>query len=182
MMSKLKWSVVSFTLGAYESMSVFMFFSKPSIRAIVTIFFGVIVPAKASGAEGDRPIWINLGFYSAHFDAQKGLRNANPGLGFEAPVNAQWSVTAGNFLNSDDQTSNYIGAYYRPVQIGHWRVGIVSGLFDGYPKAFNGGWFPAVLPTASWEASRWGLNIAVVPSIKNRLYGAVSFQFKYRLQ
>ena len=32
-------------------------------------------------------IWINPGFYSAHFDSGKGLENANPGLGFEYPLN-----------------------------------------------------------------------------------------------
>ena len=54
------------------------------------------------------------------------------------------------------------------------------GGFDGYPRANNGGWFPALIPTAAIEGRNWGLNIAVVPSIKNRLYGAVSFQLKYR--
>ncbi len=28
-------------------------------------------------------LWVNTGFYSAHFDTDQGLRNANPGIGFE---------------------------------------------------------------------------------------------------
>ena len=28
-------------------------------------------------------LWLNAGFYSAHFDTGKGLRNANPGIGAE---------------------------------------------------------------------------------------------------
>jgi hypothetical protein len=50
-----------------------------------------------------------------------------------------------------------------------------------HPKAFNGGWFPAVLPVASLEGERFGLNVALVPPLKDRLYGAVSFQLKVRL-
>jgi hypothetical protein len=34
---------------------------------------------------------------------------------------------------------------------------------------------------ASWEGQRFGLNVALVPPLKDRLYGAVSFQLKLRL-
>jgi hypothetical protein len=47
-------------------------------------------------------LWINPGFYSAHFDTDKGLRNANPGLGFEYRLNEDWSATAGRFTNSNN--------------------------------------------------------------------------------
>lgn len=62
------------------------------------------------------------------------------------------------------------------------KLGVVAGAFNGDPKAFNGGWFPALFPTASLEGQRWGLNVALVPPLKDRLYGAVSFQLKFRLQ
>jgi hypothetical protein len=39
-------------------------------------------------------LWVNAGFYSAHFDSDKGLRNANPGLGFEYRLDDRWSATA----------------------------------------------------------------------------------------
>jgi hypothetical protein len=32
------------------------------------------------------------------------------------------------------------------------------------------------------EAGHWGLNVALVPPLKDRLYGALSFQLKYRFQ
>jgi hypothetical protein len=75
-----------------------------------------------------------------------------------------------------------LGAYYQPWQVGDIKVGVVGGAFNGYPKAFNGGWFPAVLPVASWESGRVGLNVTLVPPLKDRLYGAVSFQLKFRLK
>jgi hypothetical protein len=126
-------------------------------------------------------LWLNAGFYSAHFDTNKGLRNANPGLGFEYKVDDTWSATAGRFINSDNAHSSYIGAYYQPWTVAGAKLGVVGGAFNGYPKAFNGGWFPAVIPVATWEGQRFGLNVALVPPLKDRLYGAVSFQLKFRL-
>ncbi len=127
-------------------------------------------------------LWVNAGFYSAHFDTQKGLRNANPGLGFEYKLDDTWSATAGRFINSDNAHSSYVGAYYQPWHLGPVKLGVVGGAFNGYPKAFNGGWFPAVIPTASLENGQWGLNVAWVPPLKDRLYGAVSFQLKFRFK
>ena len=125
-------------------------------------------------------LWINPGFYSAHFNTDKGLRNSNPGLGVEAVFNEDWSATAGTFTNSDDARSNYLGAYYQPWHWGSYKAGVVGGVFNGYPKAFDGGWFPALLPVVTWEGERFGLNIAFVPPLQNRLYGAISFQLKLR--
>lgn len=133
------------------------------------------------GLEANR-LWINAGFYSAHFESDKGLRNANPGLGFEYRLNEEWSATAGRFTNSNNAPSNYIGAYYQPWTVGGVKLGVVAGAFNGYPKAFNGGWFPAVIPTASLERGHWGLNMALVPPLQDRLYGALSFQLKFRFQ
>ncbi len=126
-------------------------------------------------------LWLNAGFYSAHFDTDKGLRNANPGLGIEYKLDDTWSATAGRFVNSNNAHSSYVGAYYQPWTFAGARLGVVAGAFNGYPKAFNGGWFTAVLPVASWEGPRFGLNVALVPPLKDRLYGAVSFQLKVRL-
>ncbi len=136
------------------------------------------------GARADfdaRRLWVNAGFYSAHFDSDKGLRNANPGLGLEYKLNDHWSATAGRFINSNNAHSSYIGAYYQPWMVAGIKLGVVGGAFNGYPKAFNGGWFPAVIPVASWEGERFGLNIALVPPLQDRLYGAVSFQLKVRV-
>jgi hypothetical protein len=133
------------------------------------------------GFEANR-LWINAGFYSVHFETDKGLRNPNPGVGIEYRVNEDWSATAGRFTNSNNAQSNYVGAYYQPWTLSGAKLGVVAGAFNGYPHAFKGGWFPAVIPTASLEGQRWGLNVALVPPLKDRLFGAVSFQLKFRFQ
>jgi hypothetical protein len=137
-------------------------------------------PAATPPLAARHSIWLNPGFYAAHFDTNKGLRNENFGLGVEVQLNEDWSVTAGRFINSDSAHSSYVGAYYQPFTFAYGKWGVVMGAFNGYPKAFNGGWFPAVLPVASWESGRVGLNVTLVPPLKDRLYGAVSFQLKFR--
>lgn len=139
--------------------------------------------ASAAQAELEpQRLWLNAGFYSAHFDTHKGLRNANPGLGVEYRLNDTWSATAGRFRNSNNANSHYLGAYYQPWTVEGVKLGVVAGAFNGYPNAYQGGWFPALIPTASLEGQQWGLNVALVPPFKDRLYGAVSFQVKYRLR
>ena len=141
------------------------------------------VNAQPQTSDKQKPLllWLNAGFYSAHFDTNKGLRNSNPGIGVEAVINEDWSATAGTFTNSDDARSNYLGAYYQPWHWGSYKAGVVGGVFNGYPKAFDGGWFPALLPVATWEGERFGLNIAFVPPLQSRLYGAISFQLKLKV-
>jgi hypothetical protein len=127
-------------------------------------------------------LWVNAGFYSAHFDTDKGLRNSNPGIGVEYRIDHTWSATAGRFRNSNNANSSYVGAYYQPWTYAGVKLGVVAGAFNGYPNAYNGGWFPALIPTATLESGHWGLNVALVPPLKDRLYGAVSFQLKYRFR
>lgn len=128
-----------------------------------------------------RAVWVNAGYYSLHIDNQPGLRDANIGLGMEVRLDDTWAATAGRFMNSDSVHSHYLGAYYRPWRVAGGQVGVMGGLINGYPNAFNGGWFPALAPVATWERDMVGLNVIFVPPIQNRLYGAISFQLKLRV-
>ena len=94
-------------------------------------------------------LWVNPGFYSYHFQRDKGFDDTNPGLGVEYRFSTVASVTAGRFHNSDRRMSNYAGIYYQPWSIGPVRLGAVVGGFDGYPKMRNGGWFLAAIPVVS---------------------------------
>ncbi len=152
------------------------FINTSSLFLFTVLLFGSSAQAQSELSK----VWFNVGFYSAHFDTDKGLRNPNPGFGIEYKLSDDLSLTAGGFTNSDNAHSNYLGAYYQPWRLGGVKLGVVGGLFNGYPKAFDGGWFPAVLPVASWESKNIGVNVMLVPPLKDRLYGAVSFQLKYR--
>lgn len=140
----------------------------------------LLLPGLACAQADISQVWINPGFYSLHFDRNKGLEDFNPGIGIEWPIDKTFSATAGRFRNSDREYSNYIGLYVMPFEFHGVKLGAVVGGFDGYQMTNNGGWFPALIPTAAIEGRHWGLNIAIIPSIKNKLYGAISFQLKYR--
>ncbi|MDC8757159.1 hypothetical protein [Janthinobacterium fluminis] len=128
-----------------------------------------------------KEVWLNAGFYSYHFQRDKNLNDSNPGIGAEYRFSTVASATAGRFYNSDRMYSNYVGVYYQPLTFGPFRLGAVVGAFDGYPKTRNGGWFPAVIPTISYEYKSVGVNVAVIPSYKDRLYGALSVQLKLKV-
>ena len=137
---------------------------------------------QASGQAAPNAIWVTPGFYTFHFDRHRRLRDPNPGLGLEYDLDADTRLTAGRFLNSNGAYSNYLGAYYQPWHLGPLKLGAAVGLFNGYPNAYGGGWFPALLPTATWQGDTWGANVAFVPPLQNRLYGGISLQIKYRLR
>jgi hypothetical protein len=50
-------------------------------------------------------------------------------LGVEYELDDKWRVTAGQFINSDNANSSYLGAYYQPLRVGDFKVGVVGGAF-----------------------------------------------------
>ena len=156
------------------------------LRLRLTCIFAIGLCVSTAWANDDPPsfdlkrTWFNPGFYSYHLQKDKGLENVNPGFGIEVPINNTYSFTAGVFHNSDRATSRYVGVYVMRYQLGPFKAGAVVGGFDGYPQAFNGGWFPAIIPVLALERQQLGLNVAFIPTVGDRLHGAVSFQLKYR--
>lgn len=126
-------------------------------------------------------LWLNPGLHSYHFNRQQNYNEDNYGIGAEYRFSTVSSATAGRFYNSDRYYSNYAGLYYQPFAIGPVRIGAVVGGFNGYPKMHDGGWFLAAIPMLSYEYGRIGLNVAVIPSYKDRLHGALGFQLKLKV-
>ena len=148
----------------------------PAISAAAT--FGIFETVE------DKPIselWLNPGFYSYHFQKNKGLSNSNFGLGAEYRYSTVSSVTLGVLGNSDHQTSHYVGWYWRPLGLGHARLGAVVGIIDGYPKMLDGGWFLAAIPTVSIDYKNVGANLMIVSGYKDKLLGSISLQLKLRV-
>lgn len=160
-----------------------------SFTFMMLVYLGLASISFTSNAETyaiieSKPIgelWLNPGFYSDHFQKDKGLNNNNYGLGGEYRYSTVNSVTLGLINNSDRKTSHYVGWYWQPLGLGLVRFGAVFGAMDGYPNMLNGGWFPALIPVASIEYKSIGANLMFVPSYKDRLYGAVSLQLKLKV-
>ena len=126
-------------------------------------------------------LWVNPGMYSYHFQKDQNLNNNNWGIGLEYRFNSVASATIGNFKNSDNGHSSYAGVYYQPIAIGPIKLGVVAGGFNGYQSTNNGGWFPAVLPAISAEEGRFGANLFLIPTVGDRVHGALSLQLKIKL-
>jgi hypothetical protein len=138
-------------------------------------FFQIITPQAKS------ELWINPGLVSRHFQQDKGLNNGNWGAGAEYRFNTVASVTAGRFYNSDRAYSNYAGVYYQPIAIGPIKIGAVIGAFNGYPTTNHGGWFAAALPALTWEGDLLGANLFIIPTVGDRVHGAISLQVKLKI-
>lgn len=159
------------------------------VRCLIALscMAGLVSGAQAQTDPGkwSPQVWINAGAYSQHFDRNNNFRQNNIGLGAEVWFARDHAVMAGTYINSERFRSHY-GAYqWRPL---HWQsagikidAGIVAGIVDGYPRYRNGDHFPAVLPVLAVEYKRIGVNIFAVPTITNRVDGAISIQFKLRV-
>jgi hypothetical protein len=149
------------------------------------IAVALLLCAQAQAQEQDdgkrSELWLATGFATYHFQSDKDLNGQNPGVGIEYRFSDVAAVTAGRFYNSDRDHSKYVGVYYQPWMVGGVKLGAVVGAFDGYPHMRDGGWFPALIPAATYEYKRVGVNLAVIPTYKNRLHGGISLQLKFRL-
>lgn len=126
-------------------------------------------------------LWLNAGMASYHFQTDQNLNGGNWGAGLEYRFNTAASATVGRFYNSDRAYSNYAGVYYQPLAIGPIKLGAVIGGFNGYPQTNNGGWFVAALPALTWEGSRLGANVFLIPTIGDQVHGAISLQLKLKV-
>jgi hypothetical protein len=152
-----------------------LFFTSPPQAQQSNSWIEIIEPQSKS------ELWINPGMYSYHFQKDQNLNNNNWGIGFEYRFNSIASATIGNFKNSDNGHSSYAGIYYQPIAIGFVKLGVVAGGFNGYQSTNNGGWFPAVLPALTIEKDRLGANLFLIPTVGDRVHGAISFQLKVKL-
>ena len=153
-----------------------------SIGALaLTLFACSTALAQEADSTRRNELWLDTGFATYHFQSDKDLNGRNPGIGVEYKFSDNMAVTAGRFFNSDREHSRYAGLYYQPWSWGGVRFGAVVGGFDGYPKMREGGWFLAAIPAATFEYKRVGVNVAVVPTYKDRLHGGISVQLKFKL-
>ena len=142
--------------------------------------------ASAQGMDGpEYELWLNPGVFSHHFDRSKNLREDNIGVGGELMLSADHVIMMGSFINSNRTRSRYAGYEWRPLawQLSGFAIrgGVAVGVFDGYPNYHSGAWFPAALPMVSLESTRVGVNVVLIPTVANRLDGAVALQFKLRV-
>ena len=137
------------------------------------------VSGAATAQDNATKVWLNPGLYSHHFSSGN-YRENNVGIGAEVMLAPEHGMVAGNFINSNNERSQYGGYHWRPY---HWRPGgfdvrggLVFAMVDGYSNTNNGGWFPAVIPSLSLEYGLYGANLTFIPNSKNG--SAIALQLK----
>jgi hypothetical protein len=149
-------------------------------RALLTSL--TLLPLASTAEEVEHhAVWLASGFATYHFQTDQNLRNENRGIGLEYRYSAHSSMALGRFNNSDWQTTRYLSWQYQHFTWGGAKFGAAIGLFDGYPKVNNSGWFVAAIPALSFEYQRLGANLIAVPTYRDKLHGAVSLQVKFKL-
>jgi len=139
-------------------------------------------PTKANPAADEFNLWIAPGIFSHHFDRNAGYRERNWGFGVQSNLSESVSVMAGNYINSDNDRSDYAGVIWQPWSWHSVKIGLAAAAFNGYPLMLNGGWFPAILPLLSIRNERVGVNLTAIPSYASRgLHGSVAAQFLLRV-
>ncbi|MDP3809539.1 MAG: hypothetical protein Q8Q78_00915 [Hydrogenophaga sp.] len=125
-------------------------------------------------------LWLNVGGFSRHFKRQNGYNENNLGLGIEYRTSPEISYMAGSYYNSVRKNTTYAAVNWQPWSMGAFKLGAAVGLMNGYPAMNRGGNFFAALPMVTYEGRRFGINVGLIPSIKN-VDGAVIVQFKVRM-
>lgn len=127
--------------------------------------------------------WLQTGFMSYHLDRQqtheRNFREQNYGIGLEHKLSENSSLSVGYYRNSIDKDSFYAAYAYQPLKAGPVKIGAMAGVVTGYPLN-NGGPIPMVLPLASIEGKRMGVNLTYVPKLKD-VSSVVALQFKFAL-
>lgn len=126
-------------------------------------------------------LWLNVGGFSRHFNRQAGHNENNAGLGMEYRTSHELSFMAGSYRNSVRKNTTYAAVSWQPLSMGSFKLGAAVGLMNGYPAMNRGGTFFAALPMATWEGRRFGVNLGLIPSMRD-VDGAVVLQFKLRLK
>lgn len=156
-----------------------------SLIRLLFAFLAALSCAHAQDAPPRRQVWLNPGFFSWHFDRDQNFNEENWGVGAEVVLAPDHAVMAGVFKNSDRERSRYVAYQWRPLHWQPWGInvsaGIALGAFDGYPNNNDGGWFVAPLPVLAIEGERFGVNFGIVPTIQDKVHGAVIMQIKLRV-
>lgn len=142
-------------------------------------FAAIILAISESACADESSTWLQLGAASYHFDRDQHYNEINAGLGIEHQFNARHSLAAGFYRNSERNTSYYAVYGYTPIELGPVKLGALAGAANGY-SAHDGKWFPVILPVATAQIGRAGVNVTVIPPITEKIDGGIAVQFKWR--
>lgn len=120
-----------------------------------------------SALADDDSLWLTTGLRSWHTnEGYWHYRQNNDGIGLSYEMPHEINIVAGTYMNSDNNRTNYLGAIYEPVDFFGAHLGVLGGFFSGYTSTRL---TTPIIPMASYEYKRVGINLFWVPSIVTAL-------------
>jgi len=143
-----------------------------------------MVSCQAHATEGDAPsLWLTNGFNSYYLSQPPvNYNTSNTGFGIQFRFSGMLKndmISAGSYHNHMYKISNYVAYDYMPISFGNFKLGAAIGIINGLPVN-NGGYAPYIVPTASFDALGFGVNILYVPALPS-VPELIAIQFKTRL-
>ena len=128
--------------------------------------------------------WLVASVGSYHLQRGKNYCEFNPGIGIEHGLTDNVRAVVGQYNNSFCLPSAYLGISYAPFVLGNFHFGsafiAVSGYGDGVKKkSEQQDILLAPLGVISYERSRYGVNLVLVPP-HGDFRGAAGLQLKVR--
>lgn len=121
---------------------------------------------------------MTLGSYHVN-PLRDGYNEKNFGLGLEYQ-DGDLLITAGGYRNSFDKNSAYVMVGALPIEVGPFKIGGTVGLVTGYPRMNKGGIVPAAAGIIALEGERAGVNLVVIPGIKEKTPLTIALQVKVK--
>jgi hypothetical protein len=138
-----------------------------SIPFAVLLFFALLFLAlysmSARAEEDQTNVWLLTGMSSYHNNRDAHYREQNTGFGVEIQTSDTTGIYAGNYMNSLNHHSSYLGYAWQPAELFGARVGFLGVIVTGYTK--DGSPVIAPVPMASWEWKNFGINLYIAPGV-----------------
>ena len=116
---------------------------------------------------------------SKHIGTDRQHNEYNPAIGLEL-IDGKHGFTVGMYRDSYSTTARYIGGLYLPYQSSHTKLGLMYGAVLS-PSYNEGNILPMVLPYASFNYSRLGVNVMYLPKFQKGGAHTIGIQFKLML-
>lgn len=144
---------------------------------MIRIFVITLLVLATSAQASETWLTINVGSY--HINAKKDYNQQNYGVGVEYH-NDDLIFMAGEYRNSSYKDSVYAMGGWMPLKLGVVNAGATIGAVNGYPNINGGGFTLAVAGVVSAEWDKVGVNLIVLPKVKDKTPLTLGLQLKIK--
>lgn len=149
------------------------------MRRLLPFIFLLIFSVEAAAES----VWLTTGLRSHHEKRDSNYQENNTGFGGEIEYSRSSSFIAGQYRNSFNRESTYLGYRWQPIHSEHWGLGTSNILITGYASYCNdqkqckptGTAYLIPVPTITYERSLFGVNVYFIPAVVTAIQLKVRF-------